>query len=115
MANTAFGNQRSKSTSDLDQLFRLRDLLRRSNSDGKDSFLFVTPKKNKEVKHEIISDKSKNNICNENSKGKRVTRGEKDEARSSYFSSPSRGTNRTLCGVLQAFFHASRNAYKNQR
>lgn len=44
--------KKSKSTGSASKRFRIRDLLRRSNSDGKDSFVFLTPKNHSQAKAE---------------------------------------------------------------
>lgn len=46
--------KKSKSTGSASKRFRIRDFLRRSNSEGKDSFVFLTPKNQKQDKAEEI-------------------------------------------------------------
>ncbi|KAM7506623.1 hypothetical protein LguiA_017076 [Lonicera macranthoides] len=49
---------KSRSTGSTSKRWRFRDLLRRSNSDGKDSFVFLTPK-NRELKAEDSKERRK--------------------------------------------------------
>ncbi|KAL2505176.1 Protein of unknown function (DUF1645) [Abeliophyllum distichum] len=49
--------KKSKSTGSASKRWKIRDLLRRSNSDGKDSFVFLTPKHKEEKSKEIKNSK----------------------------------------------------------
>ncbi|CAA3016565.1 Hypothetical predicted protein [Olea europaea subsp. europaea] len=66
--------KKSKSTGSASKRWKFRDLLRRCNSDGKDSFIFLTPKPKEE--------KSKDTENSKNSTAKRVISGEKLTAKS---------------------------------
>ncbi|KAL0431658.1 UNVERIFIED_CONTAM: hypothetical protein Sradi_0791800 [Sesamum radiatum] len=46
--------KKSKSTGSASKRWKFRDLLRRSNSDGKDSFVFLTPKRREEKPEKLI-------------------------------------------------------------
>ncbi|KAK4426150.1 hypothetical protein Salat_1383500 [Sesamum alatum] len=57
--------KKSKSTGSASKRWKFRDLLRRSNSDGKDSFVFLTPKRREEKQDKLIqlaTKKSKENV-----------------------------------------------------
>ncbi|KAL0395694.1 UNVERIFIED_CONTAM: hypothetical protein Scaly_0017800 [Sesamum calycinum] len=56
--------KKSKSTGSASKRWKFRDLLRRSNSDGKDSFVFLTPKRREEKPEKLIqaTRKSKGNV-----------------------------------------------------
>ncbi|CAA2933479.1 uncharacterized protein LOC111400836 [Olea europaea var. sylvestris] len=49
--------RKSKSTGSRSRRWKLRDLMRRSNSDGKDSFVFLTPKHREEKPEKIETSK----------------------------------------------------------
>ncbi|XP_051117135.1 uncharacterized protein LOC127241909 [Andrographis paniculata] len=72
LADSPVPNQckKSKSTGSSSRGWRIRDLLRRSNSDGKDSFVFLTPK-HREHKQDKLIQSSKTSI----SKGLRSVSG----------------------------------------
>ncbi|KAL0381726.1 UNVERIFIED_CONTAM: hypothetical protein Sangu_0236900 [Sesamum angustifolium] len=56
--------KKSKSTGSASKRWKFRDLLRRSNSDGKDSFVFLTPKRREEKPEKLLqaTRKSKGNV-----------------------------------------------------
>ncbi|KAI3452433.1 hypothetical protein Pfo_009097 [Paulownia fortunei] len=51
--------KKSKSTGSVSKRWKFRDLLRRSNSEGKDSFVFLTPKNREEKSSIEVSKKAK--------------------------------------------------------
>ncbi|CAA3016876.1 Hypothetical predicted protein [Olea europaea subsp. europaea] len=66
--------KKSKSTGSGSKRWKFRDLVRRCNSEGKDSFILLTPKHKEE--------KPKENVNSKKSKAKRVVSGEKSAANS---------------------------------